>query len=34
MLLNNVTVDKVVYLVITMLTSILVWNVRMEKLNS
>lgn len=34
LLLNNVTADKVVYIVIAILIAIPVWNVRMEKLNS
>lgn len=33
-LLNNVTVDKVVYIFLAILIAIPVWNVRMEKLNS
>lgn len=33
-LLNNATADKIVYIVIAILISIPVWNVRMQKLNS
>lgn len=33
-LLNNVTADKIVYILIAILIAIPVWNVRMEKLNS